>query len=253
MLRRRRIRARRAPAPARDRHGLAHGAVVRGRPAVVQARGLLRDPHPRLRRRQRRRHRRLPRADREARLPAVARRRLHLAAADVPVAAARRRLRHRRLLLDPPRLRHGRGLPRARSTRAHERGIRVIADLVMNHTSSDHPWFQEARCDPDSPEARLVRLVGHRRPLPGRADHLRRHRGLELDVGPGRRAVLLAPLLLAPARPELRQPRGAGRDARRPALLARPRARRLPARRRAVPLRARRARTARTCPRRTRT
>ena len=28
---------------------------------------------------------------------------------------------------------------------AHERGIRVIADLVMNHTSADHPWFQEAR------------------------------------------------------------------------------------------------------------
>jgi maltose alpha-D-glucosyltransferase/alpha-amylase len=28
---------------------------------------------------------------------------------------------------------------------AHQRGIRVIADLVMNHTSSDHPWFQESR------------------------------------------------------------------------------------------------------------
>jgi maltose alpha-D-glucosyltransferase / alpha-amylase len=28
---------------------------------------------------------------------------------------------------------------------AHQRGIRVIADLVVNHTSSDHPWFQEAR------------------------------------------------------------------------------------------------------------
>src|SRR6476660_9557348 len=28
---------------------------------------------------------------------------------------------------------------------AHERGIRVIADLVMNHTSSDHEWFQRAR------------------------------------------------------------------------------------------------------------
>ena len=33
---------------------------------------------------------------------------------------------------------------------AHRRGIRVIADLVMNHTSSDHPWFQEARSDPAS-------------------------------------------------------------------------------------------------------
>jgi maltose alpha-D-glucosyltransferase / alpha-amylase len=28
---------------------------------------------------------------------------------------------------------------------AHQRGIRVIADLVMNHTSSDHKWFQESR------------------------------------------------------------------------------------------------------------
>jgi maltose alpha-D-glucosyltransferase / alpha-amylase len=35
---------------------------------------------------------------------------------------------------------------------AHQRGIRVIADLVMNHTSSDHPWFQEARSDPASPK-----------------------------------------------------------------------------------------------------
>ena len=28
---------------------------------------------------------------------------------------------------------------------ARERGIRVIADLVINHTSIDHPWFQMAR------------------------------------------------------------------------------------------------------------
>ncbi|MEZ5203725.1 MAG: maltose alpha-D-glucosyltransferase [Acidimicrobiales bacterium] len=28
---------------------------------------------------------------------------------------------------------------------AHRRGIRVIADLVMNHTSDQHPWFQESR------------------------------------------------------------------------------------------------------------
>jgi maltose alpha-D-glucosyltransferase/alpha-amylase len=32
---------------------------------------------------------------------------------------------------------------------AHARGIRVIADMVMNHTSDQHAWFQEAR-DPSS-------------------------------------------------------------------------------------------------------
>ena len=120
---------------------------------------------------------------------------------------------------------------------AHERGIRVIVDLVMNHTSSDHPWFQESRSDPNGPKARLVRLVGHRRAVQRRADHLRRHGDLELDARPGARPVLLAPLLQPPAGPQLREPRGAGRDARRAALLARPRARRLPARRGAVPLR----------------
>ena len=34
---------------------------------------------------------------------------------------------------------------------AHQRGLRVIADLVMNHTSSDHPWFQASRTDPTGP------------------------------------------------------------------------------------------------------
>ncbi len=56
---------------------------------------------------------------------------------------------------------------------AHQRGIRVIADLVMNHTSSDHPWFQASRSEPDGqygdyyvwsdtddrwPEARIIFL-----------------------------------------------------------------------------------------------
>src|ERR1700710_2797305 len=33
---------------------------------------------------------------------------------------------------------------------AHQRGMRVIIDLVVNHTSNEHPWFQEARRDPTS-------------------------------------------------------------------------------------------------------
>ncbi|MBP2227178.1 maltose alpha-D-glucosyltransferase/alpha-amylase [Azospirillum agricola] len=32
-----------------------------------------------------------------------------------------------------------------------QRGIRVIIDLVINHTSDQHPWFQQARKDPASP------------------------------------------------------------------------------------------------------
>ncbi|AQZ68412.1 Trehalose synthase [[Actinomadura] parvosata subsp. kistnae] len=34
---------------------------------------------------------------------------------------------------------------------AHDRGLRVIADLVVNHTSDQHPWFKEARSSRDSP------------------------------------------------------------------------------------------------------
>jgi maltose alpha-D-glucosyltransferase/alpha-amylase len=36
------------------------------------------------------------------------------------------------------------------SQAARDRGIRIIADLVVNHTSIDHPWFQSARSDKKS-------------------------------------------------------------------------------------------------------
>jgi maltose alpha-D-glucosyltransferase/alpha-amylase len=34
---------------------------------------------------------------------------------------------------------------------AHARGLRVITELVMNHTSDQHPWFQQARSAADNP------------------------------------------------------------------------------------------------------
>ncbi|MGW5055301.1 alpha-amylase family protein [Actinokineospora sp. NPDC004072] len=34
---------------------------------------------------------------------------------------------------------------------ARDRGIRVIADLVVNHTSAEHPWFRSARSSRESP------------------------------------------------------------------------------------------------------
>jgi maltose alpha-D-glucosyltransferase / alpha-amylase len=34
---------------------------------------------------------------------------------------------------------------------AHARGIRVLTELVVNHTSDQHPWFQAARSSPDNP------------------------------------------------------------------------------------------------------
>ncbi len=36
---------------------------------------------------------------------------------------------------------------------AHKKGLRVIADIVMNHSSDQHPWFQESRQDRTNPKA----------------------------------------------------------------------------------------------------
>jgi alpha-glucosidase len=38
-------------------------------------------------------------------------------------------------------------------SRAHELGLRVLIDLVLSHTSDQHPWFRESRASRDNPKA----------------------------------------------------------------------------------------------------
>jgi alpha-glucosidase len=114
--------------------------------------------------------------------------------------------------------------------RAHELGLKVLIDLVLSHTSNQHAWFQESVTEPRQPEIRLV-CLGRRQarwqPAQQLAVDLRRL-GLGMVGRPD--AVLPAQLPQGAARPEPAQPRRAGRDAGRRALLAGSRGRWVPPR-----------------------
>ena len=107
---------------------------------------------------------------------------------------------------DQPVLRHDGGLPalRGRGARARPAG---------HHRARHQPHLRPAslvpggprRAKPGSPERDFYVWSDTDTEVHRHAHHLPRHRDLELDLGPGRQAVFLAPLLLAPARPELRQ------------------------------------------------
>ena len=173
----------------------------RRRSALVQGRGHLRAARPRLPRQRRRRHRRLPRPDREARLPAGPRRHRALAPAVLPLAAARRRLRHRRLHRRPPDLRHA--ATTSRRSCARRTGAACASSPSWSSTTpptSTPGSSARAAPPPGSRRARLLRLERHARAVRGGAHHLQGLRALELDLGPGRQGVLLAPLLLATSR-----------------------------------------------------
>jgi maltose alpha-D-glucosyltransferase/alpha-amylase len=65
---------------------------------------------------------------------------------------------------------------------ARERGMRVLVDIVVNHTSDQHPWYQRARRDPDSPQRSWY--VWSERPVEGVAEPLFfRRRGRRLALG----------------------------------------------------------------------
>lgn len=41
---------------------------------------------------------------------------------------------------------------------AHKRSLKIMMDLVVNHTSDEHPWFVESRKSKDNPYRGLLYL-----------------------------------------------------------------------------------------------
>ena len=122
---------------------------------------------------------------------------------------------------------------------ARDRGMRVIVDLVVNHTSDKHPWFRSARVE-----------QGLAATATGTSGATSRRRTRRSDVvfpdqetASGRcdekaGAVLPAPVLQAPARPQRRQPaRCATRSRKVMGFWLQLGLVRVPGRRRAVPAR----------------
>ncbi len=87
---------------------------------------------------------------------------------------------------------------------AHDRGLRVITELVCNHTSDQHPWFQRARRSPPGSVHRDYYVWSDD---PDKYSETRiifkDFETLQLELGPGRQRLLLAPLLPPPAGPQL--------------------------------------------------
>ena len=120
---------------------------------------------------------------------------------------------------------------------AHARGIKVTVDIVPNHFSDRAPVVPGRRSPASPARAERARFIIR----PGRGAH-GDAAAEQLAVGvrrPGldaaaRRRVVPAPVRARAARPGLDESRGAGRVRADPAVLARPRRRRLPHRRRAL-------------------
>ena len=122
-------------------------------PALVQGRGHLPGARPCVLRQQRRRHRRLPGPDAEARLPAGPRRQLRSGCCrSTPRRCATTATTSPTTANVHPSYGTLDDFERF-VDEAHRRGLRVITELVINHTSDQHPWFQAARRAPaGSPE-----------------------------------------------------------------------------------------------------
>ena len=87
----------------------------------------------------------------------------------------------------------------------HQRGIKLVMDLVVNHTSDEHPWFVESRKSEGQPLPRLLHLAARQgRPRAQQLGFALQRLGLAVRRGDGR--ILPAPVLQKAARPELGKP-----------------------------------------------
>ena len=80
---------------------------------------------------------------------------------------------------------------------AHERGMRVFMDLVVNHTSDEHKWFIESRKSKDNPyhDYYIWR--------PGKTEQLDEHvRGRRVGIRRGAGRILSARVRQKAARPQ---------------------------------------------------
>ena len=101
----------------------------------------------------------------------------------------------------------------------HARGMKLIMDLVVNHTSDEHPWFVESRSSSDNPKRDWY---WWRAELPN--DWRSFFSGPGVGARRGDRRVLPAPVLAQAAGPQLGEPGGPRGDLLDDALVAGPRA-----------------------------
>ncbi len=101
----------------------------------------------------------------------------------------------------------------------HRRGMKLILDLVLNHTSDEHPWFLESRASTDNPKRDwYIWREGRDGHPPNNWESI--FRGPAWTRDPSHRTVLPAPVHPPPARPRLDQRRDARGLSRHRALVA---------------------------------
>ena len=114
---------------------------------------------------------------------------------------------------------------------AHARGLKLLLDFVPNHSSDQHPWFQESRSSRDNPKRDWYIWRDAKPDGSPPNNWISDFGGSAWDLGRRDRPILLPRVSEGAARPQLAQPRSARGDDGRVALLVRPRGRRVSDRR----------------------